>query len=1137
MAVSVQARSRLGPGRPFPGLRAYGFADHRYFFGREDQIFTLYRLLDRSRFAAVVGTSGSGKSSLVRAGLLPLLAEETLEGRARRWSWFELRPGNQPIARLAEVLANSSAAGEQPDPGLREARRETVEALLRRSSFGLREAVQEIHALEGHAILIVVDQFEEIFRYAEAVDGEQRDRLLSDARRNEAAAFVQLLLEGSRDRDRPIHVMLTMRSDYLGECARFYELPEAVAANQFLVPSLTRDQCEEAIVGPIRHIGAAIEPALVQRLLNDGTAGNDHLPALQHALMRIWDEAGRTSPPGERCLMTRHYDAIGTLSKALSQHADEIMSALAGLEQGVEQVFRALAELDRDNRAIRRPLRLDQLRAETGLPDTDLRHILDRFRQDDCSFLLPAHPQMITDDTIVDIGHEALIRRWDRMQGNHAPGGREQQGWLWSEADDGNVYRGLLALGSSASSELAKTRLGWWTSRPRTAAWADRYGGQLGKVEQLFKDSQKALIAEGKQKEKEEADRRKRMQRAVAAAVGCGLLAAVATVGFVEARHQKGVALKAAARADAAVIETKASSYWSRLQLFGDSLKPDGIETLWELTLDDEAVRVEFVRQLAEHPELLRRFGSRPQPIVRAIGLRWPEEAREIARKSLAHVASDTFDPSEAERFELITYTRALAALEPWLDPALAEAARRKIADAINGMADQDQLHDRELWTLAETVATFSEHLDPAPIATARDRLRRQIAEPPTSDSGDRSARALARIVELMAPELDPTERGQAVEALAPLLGKHTDSWWANATPRALLALAPALDRAQAAPLLETLPPAIAAAAADKADGDGAYLLALMQLAEELADHVEDEVVVAWGKALLERFKQPNDPLQHAALARATVPLLRKLGMLPDVLVPTIAGITMVRPPRGALLSHSAVKNLENAQAALLRALHPAAGQESAAAADAIGMLGREWRAPRAEDSNLERYRRSAQIRLVALLAPTLSSDAAAAVAAELRALLRATNGDYLTREAIARAIEAVAGRLSPADRAKTLADTQRALAATGSTEEAGALARSIAALLPADDPQAATAEIVEALKYPTATGEPTDILLAGLETLWPSDYHSIANLTLPNRDVLDWLEAHLPDEVRLRDVPPRPPDLGSGGELGAEPG
>jgi hypothetical protein len=129
----VNAASALSAARPFPGLRPFAFADHEFFFGREDQSFELYRRLDRSRFIAVVGSSGSGKSSLVRAGLLPLLEKERDEvlerddaAGGRAWQWIELRPGDAPLSRLADELAGLGAS-EGEDPIERATRREWLD--------------------------------------------------------------------------------------------------------------------------------------------------------------------------------------------------------------------------------------------------------------------------------------------------------------------------------------------------------------------------------------------------------------------------------------------------------------------------------------------------------------------------------------------------------------------------------------------------------------------------------------------------------------------------------------------------------------------------------------------------------------------------------------------------------------------------------------------------------------------------------------------------------------------------------------------------------------------------------------------------------------------------------------------------
>jgi len=225
----------------------------------------------------------------------------------------------------------------------------------------------------------------------------------------------------------------------------------------------------------------------------------------------------------KRNLTLKYYHAVGGIAGALSQHANEVMASLPGLEIVVEQVFRALSEVDKEGRATRRALPFNRLLAETGVARRDLVRVLDRFRADDCSFVVPslsAVPQL-RDDTRIDVGHEALLRRWDRISADpeHNLGGGANVGWLASEEADGRLYRALLALleaGPAVTLPLdqVESRSEWWKSRPRTAGWAERYGGGLDKVDALFKNSlaaletERAREAETERRERE-AERRK----------------------------------------------------------------------------------------------------------------------------------------------------------------------------------------------------------------------------------------------------------------------------------------------------------------------------------------------------------------------------------------------------------------------------------------------------------------------------------------------------------------------------------------------------------------------------------------------------------------------------------------------------
>jgi tetratricopeptide (TPR) repeat protein len=490
--------------RPFPGLRPFDYGDQDFFFGRNSQIASLYGLLDRSRFVAVIGSSGCGKSSLTRAGLLPVLEEENTQSRSGKWMWCSMRPGDAPLAALADAIANLADENDGNDTTdssntMSDIRRQHIRHQLNKSSFGLADAIAEAGVSADDRFVLVVDQFEELFRYSDQRIDFAQDRLREATSRNEARQFVELLMEGRRSAERDIRVLITMRSDFIGDCADFPGLPEAVSATQFLVPGLERDQIERIIEEPVKKAGAGIEPALVQQLLTDVEGESDQLPVLQHCLLQLWKQAGSAADSGGRAtgrnIDSVCYEKVGKISHALTVHAEKILHDYR--EEAVEAVFRALSEI-KDGRAIRRALPYLQLREECGIPDQELRDIVDRFRADDCSFLVtsPSGVDRLKDDTVVDVGHEALLRRWERIRG--APGATGDSddklpiGWLRQERKDGRKYQILLSMldGAGASSKVEdfKRHWKWWNERTRTPRWAERYGGNYDAVDKFLHD-------------------------------------------------------------------------------------------------------------------------------------------------------------------------------------------------------------------------------------------------------------------------------------------------------------------------------------------------------------------------------------------------------------------------------------------------------------------------------------------------------------------------------------------------------------------------------------------------------------------------------------------------------------------------
>ena len=449
---------------PFPGLRPFEADETHLFFGRDGQCSDIITRLETGRFVGVVGTSGSGKSSLVRAGLLPMLEGGYMASAGSFWRFAVIRPGVDAIRSLANSLADPGVlGGEAIDAALRTP---LVEAVLRRSALGLVEAYKLARLAHEDNLLVVVDQFEELFRF-----GAHRHE---DKGADEGAAFVNLLIESARQRDLPIYVVLTMRSDFLGDCARFRDLPEMLNVGQYLIPRLTRDQKRATIEGPVAVSGATIAPRLTQRLLNDAGDDPDALPVMQHALMRTWDAWNAARMP-DRPIDLEHYDAIGGMARSLSQHADQAhasLAAITGAQVVSESVFRGLCERGSEYRETRRPTSFANLCEVAGADAALVTQVIDAFRRDGYSFIMPGWPAKLEPSTIVDISHESLIRQWQMLRD-----------WVQAEARSAALYQRLRQTAQLWPQNAALWRnpdleraLLWEREEAPTPAWAERYG-------------------------------------------------------------------------------------------------------------------------------------------------------------------------------------------------------------------------------------------------------------------------------------------------------------------------------------------------------------------------------------------------------------------------------------------------------------------------------------------------------------------------------------------------------------------------------------------------------------------------------------------------------------------------------------
>lgn len=469
---------------PFPGLRPFEADEEHLFFGRDGQSDELLRRLRRSRFLAVLGTSGSGKSSLVRAGLLPALYGGIMTQAGSAWRVALFRPGHDPIGNLAQSLNDPQVFGDGEDDG--DLQRTITEATLRRSALGLVEATRQARMPANENLLVVVDQFEEIFRFKRTSKKEGSE--------DEAAAFVKLLLEAKRQTDVPIYIVITMRSDFLGDCSQFRDLPEAINEGQYLIPRMTRDERREAITGPVAVGGGEIAPRLLNRLLNDVGDNPDQLPILQHALMRTWDFWIQRRRDGEPIDLS-DYEAVGTMVDALSRHADEAYNELPDDRSRAiaEKLFKSLTEKGPDNREIRRPTRVREICAVAEASAAEVIFVIERFRQPGRSFLMPPTTTKLGEDSLIDISHESLIRGWERLRK-----------WVNQEARSAQIYRRLAetaALHREGSAGLwhdpdLALALKWRDENRPNAVWAQHYNPDFDGAMSFLTTSKDAREAE-----------------------------------------------------------------------------------------------------------------------------------------------------------------------------------------------------------------------------------------------------------------------------------------------------------------------------------------------------------------------------------------------------------------------------------------------------------------------------------------------------------------------------------------------------------------------------------------------------------------------------------------------------------------
>lgn len=391
----------IQPENPYKGLKAFQESDAGDFFGRTALVDRLIdRLAEaegRFRFLAVVGPSGSGKSSVVRAGLIPEIRSGILQG-SQDWFMVQMTPGVSPITELANALTRIAvqSAGD-------------IERELRLSEEGLLKAAKAVLPVEDTELLLLIDQFEEVFTLGQ--DEVERTH------------FLNLILKAVSAADSRVRIIVTLRADMYDRPLLYPAFGDLMRERTEIVLPLNTAELEQAIVGPVDRLGIRYEQGLVAEIISEVNQQPGALPLLQYALTELFEKR-------EGIIITSQaYAATGGVLGAMARRADELFLSLKPEQQEIaRQIFLRLVQIGEGSEDTRRRAQ----RAELNQISDDKRligEVIDQFSQ---YRLITLDYERATRAPTVEVAHEALIQRWERLRG-----------WLDASRDELRLYRRL----------------------------------------------------------------------------------------------------------------------------------------------------------------------------------------------------------------------------------------------------------------------------------------------------------------------------------------------------------------------------------------------------------------------------------------------------------------------------------------------------------------------------------------------------------------------------------------------------------------------------------------------------------------------------------------------------------------------
>lgn len=380
---------------PYKGLNYFDCTeeDARYFCGRTALTDELLEKVRQGNFLVVLGASGSGKSSVVRAGLLYQLRLGRRLSGSESWQIKIFQPGEHPLDSLALAFLDPESSNIIE----RATQLAEAEELIKKSSEGLR---QLIAAADTQRVILVIDQFEEVFTLCKDTGERQQ--------------FFESLLVALQQCDNKLCLVLTMRADFLGKCAEqeYSGLAQQIQENLVIVTPMKPDDLRKAIVEPAKQVQLEIEPELVEEMLTDVVDAPGYLPLLQYTLTQLWEQ--RT----DNCLRLNTYAQLGGVMGTLRKRATEVYETFTEEEQAsVRHIFLALTQLGEGTEDTRRRVLKQDLVNQCFSEE-----LIDKVVQQLANKQLVVTSEMVIKGeafeqvAVVDVAHEALIRHWTLLR-------------------------------------------------------------------------------------------------------------------------------------------------------------------------------------------------------------------------------------------------------------------------------------------------------------------------------------------------------------------------------------------------------------------------------------------------------------------------------------------------------------------------------------------------------------------------------------------------------------------------------------------------------------------------------------------------------------------------------------------------